>query len=161
MKPQCLHRLTPISPCLLAIHHVHPHLAKTHPGGTLTTCTRIAYIVVREEHSIFYDILWVSGFTLGEYEAARFFVACLASHSRDDVFYAEDIGFVFTDLANVPCGISDQDVPVSTRDFIRAAIRIMQGHIKNISDLSGMDSEEIISRLGIAVAGEFPDDHSI
>ena len=99
----------------------------------------------------------MSGFTFGEYEAARFFVACLASHSVDNVFHAQDIGFTFTGLANIPCGISDENVAVSPKDFIRAAIRIMQGHIKNLSEVTELSSEEIISRLGIAVASEIPD----
>ena len=32
-----------------------------------------------------------------------------------------------------------------------------QGHIKNLSEVTELSSEEIISRLGIAVASEIPD----
>lgn len=97
-------------------------------------------------------------FTLGEYEAARLYVACLAKHARNENFRAGDIGFEFGPISEMQAGISDKETTVTTKDFIRAALKLMLGQMKNISELTELPVEALVSRLGVAVASEDPGD---
>lgn len=95
-------------------------------------------------------------FTPGEYEAARLYIACLTKHSYEDSFDPDEIGFCFGE--DHAAALSPNDQLVTTKDFIRAALKIMEGQLENLSKTLGIEIPELVSHLGLAVAKENPED---
>jgi hypothetical protein len=95
-------------------------------------------------------------FSPGEFEAARVYVACLTRHALQETFKADSIGFEFTEEADMAAGVTEDGVPVTGKDFIRSALKIMLGQLASLSILTGMDIPTLIETLGIAVATDDP-----
>jgi hypothetical protein len=97
-------------------------------------------------------------FTPGEYEAARLYIAVMTKHVDNLDFAPAEIGFTFSVDSDSPMGISANGEFVTTKDFIKAALKIMHGQVENLSRSIGISSGEIISHLGLSVAKENPED---
>lgn len=94
-------------------------------------------------------------FSHGEYDAARMYIAVLAKHSYDNEFDPEEIGITFTG-ADLPVAVTDSGHLVTTKDFIRAALRIIQSQFEQLSSAVEVEILDLVSHLALAVAKEDP-----
>ena len=95
-------------------------------------------------------------FTKGEFAAAQMFAACLARHAANEDFLPKEIGFSFLEISSMACAYSDDRTPITARDFISVSLKILEGQISNISELTGIPRDELVQRIALAIALKDP-----
>jgi hypothetical protein len=95
-------------------------------------------------------------FSPSEFDAARFFVARLASENEGRQFTPDEIGLSWSPLDPVLAFTEDGAHPLHATDFVRSALIIIWSLISEMANASGQDTSQVLSGLGIGVAAAEP-----
>lgn len=95
-------------------------------------------------------------FSPTEFEAARFFVARLASEHEGRQFTPDEIGLAWSPLDPVLAFTEDGTHPLHATDFVRSALIIIWSLISEMASASDQDISQVVSGLGIGVAAAEP-----